>query len=60
MTTALKKIGRDRSAGGGMKPISRTRTGITGWLWLAPLGRVLINRQQNADLDVPPNVRYRG
>ena len=26
-------------------------------LWL---GRVLINRQPNADLDVPLNVRYRG
>jgi hypothetical protein len=24
------------------------------------LGRVLINRQPNADLDVPPNVRYWG
>jgi hypothetical protein len=24
------------------------------------LGRVLINRQPNADLDAPPNVRYRG
>jgi len=26
----------------------------------AALGRVLINRQPNADLDVPPNVRYWG
>jgi hypothetical protein len=26
----------------------------------ARLGRVLINRQPNADLDVPPNVRYWG
>ena len=24
------------------------------------LGRILINRQPNADLDVPPNVRYWG
>ena len=27
---------------------------------LARLGRVLINRQPSADLDVPPNVRYWG
>ncbi len=27
---------------------------------LLDLGRVLINRQPNADLDVPPNVRYWG
>jgi len=26
----------------------------------AELGRVLINAQQNADLDAPPNVRYWG
>jgi hypothetical protein len=27
---------------------------------LTKLGRELINRQPNADLDVPPNVRYWG
>jgi hypothetical protein len=28
--------------------------------WDAVLGRVLINRQPNADLDASPNVRYWG